>query len=190
MQENEGNVFVFEEKAEQEVEQKLKRINEIKEKVGCDLNITEDEMRDMIRTFRNSPTRYAIRLERFREIKNILVGLLLAKVPYTKDNMMKCGISLYEILYLDFCGVIALREDGSYWVYWHENKYNAECTLDRMEKDLRYWTPKTLETQLDAVYSDWLSHVSFDEYIEESIKVVEKFSKRIQKKFGYKVDEK
>ena len=183
MKENECNVF--EEKAKQNSEMELKRINEIKEKLECDLNITEDEMRYMIRTFRNSPKSYAIRLERFREVKNILVGLMLAKVPYTKDNMMKCGISLYEILYLDFCGVIALRRDGSYWVYWHENKYKSECTLDRMEKDLQYWTPNTLETQLCAVYSNWLSNVPFEDYIEDSIKVIEKFSKHIQKEYGY-----
>ena len=109
---------------------------------------------------------------------------MLTKVPYTKDNMMKCGISLYEILYLDFCGVIALRGDGSYWVYWHGNKYKAECTLDRMEKELQYWTPNTLKTQLDAVYSNWLSNVPFEDYIEDSIKVIEEFSKRIQRKWG------
>ena len=182
MKENECNVF--EEKAKQNSEMELKRINEIKEKLECDLNITEDEMRDMIRTFRNSPKSYAIRLERFREIKNILVGLMLAKVPYTKDNMMKCGISLYEILYLDFYGAIALRGDGSYWVYWHENKYRPDRTLDKMEKDLQYWTPNTLETQLCAVYSNWLSNVLFEDYIEDSIKVIEKFSKSIQRKWG------
>lgn len=189
MKENECNVFdemakVFEEKAKQNSEMELKRINEIKEKLECDLNITEDEMRDMIRTFRKSPKSYAIRLERFREIKNTLVGLMLAKVPYTKDNMMKCGISLYEILYLDFYGAISLRGDGSYWVYWHENKYRPDRTLDKMEKDLQYWTPNTLETQLGAVYSKWLSHVTFEDYIEDSIKVIEKFSKSIQRKWG------
>ena len=52
MKENECNVF--EEKAKQNSEMELKRINEIKEKLECDLNITEDEMRDMIRTFRKS----------------------------------------------------------------------------------------------------------------------------------------
>ena len=45
MKENECNVF--EEKAKQNSEMELKRINEIKEKLECDLNITEDEMRDM-----------------------------------------------------------------------------------------------------------------------------------------------
>lgn len=187
MKENECNVF--EEKAKQNSEMELKRINEIKEKLECDLNITEDEMRDMIRTFRNSPKSYAIRLERFREIKNTLVGLMLAKVPYTKDNMMKCGISLYEILYLDFYGAIALREDGSYWVCWHENKHRPDCTLDKMEKDLQYWTPNTLKTQLAAVYSGWLSHVTFGDYIEDSIKVIENFSKSIQKAYGYMTSE-
>ena len=187
MEENKFNEFV--EKAKQDTEQELKRINEIKEKVESDLSVTEDEMRDMIRTFRNSPYRYAIRLERFREIKYTLVGLLLADVPYTKENMMKCGISLYEILYLDFCGVIALRGDGTYWVYWHENKYKPECTLDEMERGLKYWTPNTLKALLESVYHNWLNHVHFDEYIEESIDVVGTFSKHIQKEFGCKRDE-
>ena len=40
MKENECNVF--EEKAKQNSEMELKRINEIKEKLECDLNITED----------------------------------------------------------------------------------------------------------------------------------------------------